>query len=266
VENEKVLIGIGCNVASKPNIYDDNSINDINNSNNNTSFNISNNNNNNNNNEHGREATCIAEHNKFLFESIEKWKETVKESKLNTDDGDENKNINNCQHNTEEIVGNLEAKACNNNYNNNNTTSNNNNNNNENNNFSNVFIDDNNSNTNNFFNENLYKQIAVDICKTIKIWLENRTFDSKDKVLTDFANNMDYSPQKLRKNIVENLNLNSNKDLNTIENENNIVIPLMLNNDGTLKVFIFRFFIISYLIIILIIYFRTIYLKKKKKI
>lgn len=64
-----------------------------------------------------------------------------------------------------------------------------------------------------------HKKLALEIISSFRDWLQQ--FDRNDVVIEDFSRLMDYSPQKRR-------------DL--LEDGKNIVIPLGLNSDGTLRV------------------------------
>ena len=70
-----------------------------------------------------------------------------------------------------------------------------------------------------------YQKIAIEILNNIKFWIENINFDNSENIINDFTNKMSFLKQKLRNN--ENINVST--DL--LE-----VVPLKINNDGTLKV------------------------------
>jgi hypothetical protein len=71
-----------------------------------------------------------------------------------------------------------------------------------------------------FTSTDFHKELSVELCENLHFWLQQQT-DTAAKVLDDFAENMDYSIQRLRDEPNENIAL---------------VEPTGLNSDGTLRV------------------------------
>ncbi len=79
------------------------------------------------------------------------------------------------------------------------------------------------SSSNELQDGDFHKELAVDVCQAVSDWVEAQS-DSADRVLLDFEECMDRSPQRLR-------DANNNAVADGEE-----VLPVRLNDDGTLLV------------------------------
>ena len=80
-----------------------------------------------------------------------------------------------------------------------------------------------------------HKDLAIAISRQFYHWLSTMADDNENNVLEDFQRNMDFSPQTLRDSVVG-------------SDQPNVVIPVALNADGTLRVSYYEH-IISYSVV-----------------
>eukprot|EP01038_Epipyxis_sp_PR26KG_P004046 gene4046-5788_t len=81
-----------------------------------------------------------------------------------------------------------------------------------------------------------HKELALEICQSFQKWLADGS-DSKENIINDFQENMDYSIQKLRSPINDvTEEANAKEDVDEEEDEKLKIIPLRINSDGTLQV------------------------------
>lgn len=83
-----------------------------------------------------------------------------------------------------------------------------------------------------------HKRLAIDIVHEFQEWIEIRR-DRNERVIEDFNLLMDYSPQRRR-------------DLESEGEGRNVVIPIGLNMDGTLQVFVIKPFLALFLLLIIV--------------